>query len=195
MATSKARELFKMHRQLKLFLTATSFFALAIGMFGPIYAIFVQKIGGDLLAAGTAWSIFMIISGAGILLMGKLQDRVKKDKPAMIFGYSLMSLAFLGYYFVSNVTQLFLVQVLLGISTVLATPAHDSFYTKYLERGKFASQWAAWEAAWYIVTGVAALIGALLVELFNFKILFLVMFFTSLTGLVIVTQLKEKNER
>lgn len=192
MATLKAHELFKMHKQLKFFLTATSFFALAIGMFGPIYAIFVQEIGGDLLAAGTAWSIFMVTSGAGILLMGKLQDKVKSDKLSMVLGYSLMSLAFLGYYFVSNVKQLFLVQVLLGISTVVVTPAHDSFYTKYLEKGKFASQWSAWEAAWFIVTGIAALIGAFLVKLFNFKILFLAMFFISLIGLVVVTQLKEK---
>lgn len=167
---------------------------LAIGMFGPIYAIFVQRIGGDILAAGTAWSIFMIISGVGIILMGNIQDKMKKDKPFIILGYTLESLGFLGYFFVSNVKQLFLLQVLLGIATVLKTPAYDSFYTKYLEKGKFASQWAAWEAVWYIATGIAALIGAVLAKLFDFKILFLVMFLTSLIGLLLSTQLKEKNE-
>lgn len=184
-----------MHKQLKLFLTMNSFFVFATGMFGPIYAIFVQGIGGDILAAGTAWAIFMIVSGVGILLMGKVQDKIEKDKPAIILGYLLMSLGFLGYYFVSNVTQLFLLQVLLGISNVVLTPAYDSFYTKYLEKGKFASQWAAWEGTWHIVTGSAALAGALLVKIFSFKIMFLVMFFTSLAGLYLSTQLKEKDER
>lgn len=181
-----------MHKQLKIFLTVSSFFALATGMFGPIYAIFVEQIGGDILAAGTAWAVFMITSGVGILLMGKIQDKIKKDKPVIVLGYALMSLGFLSYFFVSNVIQLLLVQILLGISTVVLTPAYDSFYTKYLEKGKFASQWAAWEGVWYIVTGVAALIGAFLAKQFGFKSLFLVMFFTSLIGLFLSTQLKEK---
>ena len=183
-----------MHRQIKLFLAVQSFFALASGMFGPIYAIFVQNIGGDLLSAGGAWSIFMIVSGVGILLMGQLQDKIKNDKPAMLLGYSLMSLSFLGYYFVANVTQLFLVQILLGIGTVITTPARDSFYTRYLEKGKFASQWSAWEATWFIVAGIAALIGGFLTKLYSFKILFLVMFFTSLIGMFFVMQLREKDD-
>ena len=182
-----------MHKQMKLFLAVQSFFALASGMFGPIYAIFVQNIGGDMLSAGSAMSIFMITSGIGILLMGKMQDKAKKDKPFMMAGYALMSLAFLGYFFVSSVSQLFLVQILLGISTVIVTPARDSFYTKYLDKGKYASGWAAWESAWFIVTGIAALIGGFLAKIYNFKILFLVMFITSLIGLFFAMQLKDNN--
>ena len=169
-----------------------SFFGIAFGMFGPIYAIYVQKIGGDILAVGAAWAIFMITSGVGILLMGRLQDKIKNDKITIIIGNALTSLAYLGYFFVANVTQLFLVQLLLGISMVIKTPASDSFYTKYLEKEKFASQWAAWESLWYITAGGAAVIGAYLVKMFDFKVLFLVMFFISLIGLFLSIQLKEK---
>ncbi|MFH0867908.1 MAG: MFS transporter, partial [Candidatus Woesearchaeota archaeon] len=178
--------------QLKLALTANSFFLLAAGMLGPIYAFFVKDIGGDVLAAGGSWAVFMIVSGLGMFVMGKIQDKIKKDKPVMIVGYTLQSIGFLGYFFVANVTQLFIVQIVLGLSTVIQLPAYDSFYTKYLEKGKFASQWAAWEGVYYTITGIAALIGAFLVKIFGFKILFLVMFFWSLIGLLIATQLKEK---
>ncbi len=184
-----------MHKQLKLFLAVNSFFVFSIGMFWPIYAIYVQKIGGDILDAGTASAIFMIVSGVGILFMGKVQDKIKRDKPVIIVGYSLMSISFLGYFFVSNVAQLFLVQVLLGISSVIVTPAYDSFYTKYLEKGKFASQWGAWEASWHIVTGIAALVGAFLAKMLNFKALFMAMFLISLIGLAMSILLKEKDER
>ncbi len=184
--------MFKMHKQLKLFLAVDSFFVLAAGMLGPINAIFVNEIGGDVLAAGASWAIFMLVSGIGILLMGRIQDKIKKDKLIIIIGYAMRSLGFLGYFFVSNIIQLFLVQVLLGISTVVLTPAYDSFYTKYLEKGKFASQWAAWESMWYIVSGSAALIGAFLVKIFSFKILFLIMFFLSLIGLMMAVNLKER---
>ena len=61
-----------MHKQLKLFLVADGFYALAFGMLAPIYAVFVERIGGDILEAGTAWAIFMIVSGIGLLFLGKL---------------------------------------------------------------------------------------------------------------------------
>lgn len=183
-----------MHRQNKLFLAMISFFGFSIGMIGPIYAIYVEGIGGDLLAAGASWAVFMIVSGVGIYIMGNVQDKIKKDKLVIILGNALTSISILGYFFVSNVKHLFLVQILLGISTVIKTPAYDSFYTHYLEKGKFASQWAAWESMWYITAGIAAIIGAFLVKIFNFKILFLIMFFVSLIGLFLSIQLKEKND-
>ena len=75
-----------MHRQLKVFLASNSFFVFAMGMFGPIYAIFVQEIGGDILTAGSAWAIFMITSGIGIFIMGKIVDRIQKEKPILMLG-------------------------------------------------------------------------------------------------------------
>ena len=181
-----------MHKQLKLFLTANSFFIVALGMFGPIYAIFVQEIGGDILAAGSAWAIFMLVSGIGIFFMGKFVDKIQREKPVLMLGYAITSLGFLGYYFVSNVYHLFAVQVLLGLSYVMINPAGNSFYTKYLEKGKFAFQWSVWEGSYFTLTGIAAIIGAFLVKIFNFKILFLVMFVISLIGLVLSMQLEDK---
>lgn len=187
-----------MHLQNKLFLIVMSFFVFGEGMLGPIYAIFVNNVGGDVLAAGTAWSIFLFVSGIGIFLMGRIQDRYKSDKNFILLGYSLTSLGFLlgflGYYFVSNVIQLFLVQAVLGVATTILVPARDSFYTRYLEKRNFASQWAAWEGIWHIVTGAAALAGALIAKMFGFKVLFLSMFALSLIGLAITIQLKDKDE-
>ena len=192
MATLKGRGRFEMHKQNKLFLMMFSFFGLAEAMLGPIYAIFVKNIGGDILAAGSAWSIFMLISGFGIFIMGKIQAKFKNNKNFILLGYSLTSLGFLGYYFVSNVIQLFLVQVLLGLGTMILVPARDSFYTHYIDKNKLASEWAAWESIWFIIAGIAALVGAFIANKYGFKFLFLTMFFLSLVGIVIATQLKEK---
>ena len=55
-----------MHKQLKIFLIMISFFILVGEMLSPIYAIYVEEIGGGIITAGTAWSIFMLISGSSI---------------------------------------------------------------------------------------------------------------------------------
>ena len=181
-----------MHKQMRLFLISNSFFVLAMGMLGPIYAIFVKQIGGDVLDAGISWSAFTITSGLGMLLIGKIQDNLKKEKLMITMGYSLQSLAFFGYYFVSSMAQLYIVQIILGISLMVQLPVFNSFYTKYLEDGKFASQWAAWGGMNFTITGVAALVGGFLVKIFSFKTLFLAMFLISLIGLFLSMQLKEK---
>ena len=43
-----------MKRKLKILLMASALLMLAGGLFGPIYAVFVEQIGGDLLTAGGA---------------------------------------------------------------------------------------------------------------------------------------------
>lgn len=52
-----------MKRGLRFLLIADTWATLAIGMLGPIYAIFVEEIGGDLLDASWAYFAFMITSG------------------------------------------------------------------------------------------------------------------------------------
>ncbi|MEK6983207.1 MAG: MFS transporter [Nanoarchaeota archaeon] len=181
-----------MHKQLKLFLTARSVLVPATAMLGPIYAIFVEKIGGDILNAGIAFAIYSIISGIGIIVMGYIENTLHKDKKFIIFGNILMSIALLGYYFVNNIYQLYLVQIILGISTIVQTPANDAFYTKYLDRQKYNLEWGIWEGSGWVVTGIAALAGAYIVKISDFKSLFLVMFFVSLIGLFLSIKLKDK---
>ena len=180
-----------MHKQLKILLPADSFYVLALGMLGPIYAVFVQQIGGNILEAGTAWALFMITSGVGIFLMGDIQDRIKNNKLFLVAGYLMRSLGFLGYYFVSNLVQMFLLQVFLGLTTITIMPASYSFYSKHVEKKNLASQWAAWQGIWDGGQGIAALIGSVIAAFYGFKTLFLVMFSISLMSFVISINLKE----
>ena len=171
---------------------ADSFYILAFGMLAPIYAVFVQRIGGGILEAGTAWAIFMISSGVGMFFMGNFTDKIKKNKVFIVIGYLMQSLGFLGYYFVSNIVQMFLLQIFLGLAHMVKLPAAYSFYAKHVEKSNSASQWAAWQGIWDGGQGIAALIGSFLAAFFGFKILFLVMFFVSLISFLIALNLKEE---
>ena len=161
-------------------------------MLGPLYGIYIKNIGGDVLDAGSAWAIFMIISGIGMMIMGKIQDKLKREKLFIIIGYCLQSFVFLCYIFVSNVAQLYIIQILLGISMTIQLPALNSFYTKYLDKGKYAFEWAAWEGMYFTISGIGAFIGGIIVKLYSFVYFFVIMFVLSLIGLAVAFQLKEK---
>lgn len=181
-----------MKKWLRILLFADFFMLLAMGMLTPIYAIFVERIGGDILAASGAWAIFTFTSGFFIWVFGKWEDRIKHLEKMIFLGYLLRCIAFLGYFFVANKYHLFGIQTLLGIGIALSLPAYDSLYSRLLTKGKSASEWGTWEGMNMMVAALAAIIGGLVANYFGFKILFLVMFASSLIGLLISITLLSK---
>jgi len=171
-----------MKRQLKILLLSSGFFTLAGGLIGPIYAMFVEEIGGDLLAAGSAFAAFSIAAGLLIFFVSRWEDHVKHQERLVILGWGLCCLGFYGYMLVERPWHLAVVQVIFGIGTAVNTPAYDGLYSKYLDKGRFASEWGAWESMYYIVTAVAALMGSAVADIYGFGGLFKLMFFLSLVG-------------
>lgn len=174
-----------MKRGLKILILASALFLLAGGMFGPIYAIFVEEIGGDILTAGSAYAVFSIACGVLLFFISRWEDHVKHQEKLIVIGYFLSCIGFLGYLFISEPWHLFIVQIIFGIGHAINIPAYDGLYSKLLDKGKFASEWGLWETMAYIVGGVAALVGGYLANLYGFKFIFVIMFILSIIGLIV----------
>ena len=178
-----------MQKALKILLMASGLSILAGGLFGPIYAIFVEQIGGDILTAGTAYAAFAIAAGVLIFVISRWEDHVKYKEKFVVLGYALGCFGFLGYLLIQDPLDLFAVQIIFGISVAIGTPAYDGLYSKHLDRGKFVSEWGLWESMNYILVGISAAVGAFLAEFFGFRFLFLVMLALSIIGFIVSTLL------
>lgn len=174
-----------MRRELRTLFWADSLANFAAGLFGPIYAVFVEEIGGDLLTAGAAYSVFAIVSGLAMYLISKWENRSKHKEMILIFSYFLSTLGFLGYLFVKTPIHLFIVQIIFGISVAFCWPVFDGLFSKWLDKGKFVYQWGSYDALWSILSGISALIGGALANFYGFRFLFFIMFFISLIGLMV----------
>ena len=91
------------------------------GLLGPLYAVFAQKIGGDILEMTGAYALYLIVGGLFSIGFGKYSDHVSKEK-MMVAGYMLNAAATFGYLLVDTPIKLFIVQALLGLANALATP-------------------------------------------------------------------------
>ena len=181
-----------MQRELRVLLFTSVLVNLAAGFFAPIYALFVEDIGGSLSDAGTAYSILAVITGVLIFFIGKWEDKIKHQERLVIWGRFVTFVGFLGYLWVDSVLDLYLVHVVLGVSYALTVPAFQSLYSKHLDKGKYASQWGAWNSWVWIVTGISALAGGFLAEIYGFRVLFWLMAgFTGL-GWVVSFMLRER---
>jgi MFS family permease len=170
-----------------MLLITDSFYILAGALIGPIYALFVEKVGGDLLDASGAFAIFMITAAVVIFLLAFWEDRSKHQKKFVIAGYGIGVLGYLGYLFVNSTMSLFIVQAILGLSLALKDPAYDALYSD--SKKHLALSWGAWEALNYLMLGVGALIGGLIAQELGFSVLLWCMFILSIISFLVSLRL------
>jgi MFS family permease len=125
-------------------------------------------------------------------MLGKWEDSVKHQEKLLVIGRFLAIIGFIGYLLVETPIHLFIVQIIFGVSTAVVTPAFDSLYSKNLTKGKFASQWGAWESMYAIATGISAIIGAFIAREFGFDILFILMLIFSIISFIVSLYLIKK---
>lgn len=166
----------KINRALRVILTTNIFVLIASAMLGPIYAVYVDGIGGDILDAGVAAALFAVAAGVTSLVSGRFADKVKRKHVLVGAGYLLTGVGFLGYIFVDSVWQLFAVQVFIGLVQASYEPVFDGLYTKFIGNVKRASsRWSLWEAGNYFSIAIGSVAGAAIVAYTNFATMFVAM--------------------
>ena len=163
------------NKSLRILLVTNGLILIAAAMIGPIYAVFVENIGGDLLDASIAGGLFALTAGLVTLFSGKLSDRIRHSEIIMILGYALIGTGFFLYQYVDSILFLFAIQVMIGLGNAIYSPAFDKLYSAHLDSKKAGTEWAAWESMNYFTTAFGALVGGVIVTVFGFNAIFLIM--------------------
>ena len=163
---------------------------MSAAMLGPIYALFVERVGGDLMDASIAGAIFAFVAGLTTLISGRYSDQIKENELIIVLGYTIMGTGFLLYFWVNSIIFLFIVQAVIGLGEAIYSPAFDAVYSKHLDAHKSGTQWGAWESMNYFTTAIGAIIGGSLVTLFGFQILFVVMAILCFSSALYIYHLK-----
>lgn len=186
----RIRRLF--NRSIRILLATNSIILIAGAMFGPIYAVFVQRIGGDLLDASFAFGAYYFAAGVTTFISGRYADKLKENELIVVFGYIVMALGFLGYIFVNSIWALLVVQVVIGMGEAIYSPAFDALYSKHLDGRKSGRAWGAWESINYFTTMVGAVVGGLIVTYLGFNAMFIVMGLISFFSAIYILRLPRR---
>jgi MFS family permease len=173
-----------MSKVVRTLLLAEGFFLFASGLLGPIWAVYVEKIGGDILEASGAFGTFMLTAALVTYFFSKIEDRQRHKAKFIIAGYLIGSVGFLGYLFVAGPISLFVVQAILGLTVAVKDPAYDGLFSRFAKR-HLTLAWGEWEAMDYLTAGISAIIGGIIASFFGFKTLILIMVAFSLLGFLI----------
>jgi hypothetical protein len=164
-----------LNKTTKILLISSSLWYFGEGLFGPLFAVYAEKIGGDLLDITWAWAAYLIATGIFYVIVGKFINKSNYKKQVMIFGYGLNALLTFGYIFVHNTQQLFMIQIGLGIAEALSAPIWDSLFAKNLEDNSNTFHWSLANGHPHFVSGIAIAIGGLIANFISFEALFITM--------------------
>lgn len=145
------------------------------GMLGPLFAVFSERVGGDILDISIAWAVYLIVGGLLAIAVGHIADKSKHAAHIMVAGFFLNALFTFGYLLVDSQATLLMVQVGLGVANALATPTWDSLYAKHENPKHKGLIWGLASGGADIVTGVALIIGGFIVTHYSFELLFITM--------------------
>ncbi len=176
----------------RILLYGSNIWYLGEGMLGPLFAVFAEKVGGDILEITWAWAIYLFVTGLLVMLIGKISDNKISKKKLMVAGYALNAIFTFGYLFVSSTWHLFIVQAGLGMAVALAAPTWESLYAQYEDKKHAGYTWGLADGESRLFTALAIVIGGLIVTFFSFRALFLVMGVIQVIATIYQTQLLKK---
>lgn len=183
----------KLSHTTKVLLWGANIWYFGEGMLGPLYAIFTEKIGGDILDITWAWSAYLVCTGLFYILVGKLVNRKKYKAKLLFLGYLLNALFTFCYLLVDAPIELFLVQIGLGIAEAIGTPVWDALFASSLHKEHDTYAWGLSTGQSQIVSGIAFAVGGLLAYYYSFDLLFTIMGIVQLIAAGVVFQLMKNN--
>jgi MFS family permease len=160
---------------------------LAAGFITPVWADFVKNIGGDVRTAGNAICLFSIVIGFCTWIAAKIENQMQKHEEVMVISQLMFVISYMGYFFVHSPLQLYIVQILLGLSGAIQVPALYALYERYIPKEQSTFYWGIWAGSYNIALGIGALISAYTVHHFSFKIMLFTLTFSATLCLLFTT--------
>jgi MFS family permease len=150
-------------------------FVLAGGFFGPLYAVYVQKIGASIVVISASWAIFLISSTLFTFIISKFGDGVKEKEYLLISGYVIRALVWILYIFVQDIIFLIFLQILLGLGEALGSPVFDFLVASHVDKGHQVEEYSDMKIIFNLSGAIATFLGGLIVAQFGFTTLFIIM--------------------
>ena len=155
--------------------------SLGAGLYAPLYAAFVEKVGGDLIDAGYAWSAFAFASAFVTYIAGDMAERYSR-KSIVAFGFFLASIGIMLFFFATSPLYIAAGEILIGVGWAVTNPAWDAIFSLHLNRERPGKTWSYYYMGTYIAQGLGSVVSGIFATLFGFRALFLLASFLSFLG-------------
>lgn len=184
-----------MKLELRLLLLSNYLNFFGSGLFIPLYALFVQQMGGNVFHAGASFGTYTLTAGLVTFIFGKLEDKILDKRKMLCLGYFFVAIGAASYLFITELWHIYLVQVLNAVAFGIFNPAWKTLYANDEDIGKQAQEWALVDGGDMILISIAAVLGGFLVNWYGFRMLFLLMTFVQVVAFLFSLQVLRWKKR
>lgn len=159
-------------------LLATAFLsAFAQGlMSGPLFALFSQQLGGNILEIAGGWSLYQCTTGLLVVAVGWWTGScVVRTQWLLVVGYALNALVYVSYALVKTPAQLLFVQACLGVAMSLTSPTWSYLFGKTVQPAQACRLWGIANGGYYLLVSLGGIVGALIIQMLSWTALFVLM--------------------
>ena len=170
------------------------------GLIAPIFAIFlVEGITNDPIeavkVAGFASLIYWGLKSVLQIPISNYLDKnhgEKDDFYFLVIGICLTSLVPFGFAFSSFVWHIYALGILHAIGMSMVVPSRGAMFTRHIDKGQEAYEWAMNSTCLGLGAGITGAIGGIIASAYGFRIVFLLAGFFSFFSALVVFLIKDK---
>jgi MFS family permease len=166
----------------------------AFGLIAPIFAIFLNEgiAGGSITAAGIAATIFFLVKSITQIPLSIYIDSRKSKLGCLWLGTLLIVAVPFIYAFATHVKFIYAAEAVYGLGAAMAYPAWFSLFTKHIDKKHTGFEWSVWSTGVGLGAALTAYLGAIVAKNYGFDILFYIVGFVSLLGMIALLFLSNK---
>ena len=164
-----------MNKSLKLLLAINSIFVLAGNLLGPLYAVFIEGLGGSIAVVSGTWSIMLLTTTLVNFVLIRYGDRVRQHEYFLILGFLFRAIAWIGFVYASNILAIFILQIIIGLGEAVGSTGFDAIMAEHLDKSSHIRYYAVWKTISNLLAALATLIGGFVVTSYGFSPMFVFM--------------------
>jgi MFS family permease len=177
---------------LKALFISNSIFVFASMLLGPLYAVYVQKIGGGVLLVSISTGVFYVSTAVFLIFVARWGDRVREKEFMLMTSYIIRGFAFLSYIFINSSLMLVVLQVIFGLGAALGTPTFSALFAEHTDKKEEVMEHSDWALVSHLVMALGTIVGGFVAASLGFSFLFVtiaILCFLS-AGLILFTPRK-----
>ncbi|HLC75598.1 MAG TPA: MFS transporter [Candidatus Peribacterales bacterium] len=164
-----------MHRNIRLLLGSSIFIHMGLNILAPVYAIYVQRIGGQLIDASFSIGFYALLRGILYFVFAKFNDKHLPHRPILFSGYMMYTVAYLAYIIIDAPIWLFVIQGWLALADTILNPSWSTVIATSLQTGQERATYAKFYGYRSMFEALGAFLGGIAIVSIGFSWTFAIM--------------------